>query len=88
VAFEMPIFAPALVYSAAEVRGWLVFSWLARNGESEGGQRLRSLLDRMAEGSLKPPAARRYQLDGALEAFTAAESAAHDAKPLLAFAER
>jgi NADPH:quinone reductase-like Zn-dependent oxidoreductase len=86
-AFEMPIFAPALIYSSAEVRGWLIFSWLARKGVSEGSQTLRSLLDRMAEGSLKPPAARRYHVDRALEAFTAAESAAHDAKPLLAFAE-
>jgi NADPH2:quinone reductase len=87
-AFEMPIFAPALIYSSAEVRGWLIFAWLARKGVSEGSQTLRSLLDRMAEGTLKPPAARRYPVDRALEAFTAAESAAHDAKPLLAFAKR
>jgi NADPH2:quinone reductase len=86
-AFEMPIFAPALVYSSAEVRGWLVFSWLARKGVIEGSEVLRRLLDSMAEGSLKLPAARRYPLDRAFEAFTAAESAAHDAKPLLAFAQ-
>jgi NADPH:quinone reductase-like Zn-dependent oxidoreductase len=86
-AFEMPIFAPALVYSGAEVRGWFLFSWLARKGVSEGSQALRSLLDRMAAGSLKPPAARRYHVDRALEAFTAAERAAHDAKPMLAFGE-
>lgn len=86
-AFEMPIFAPALVYSSAEVRGWLIFSWLARKGVNEGSQTLRSLLDRMADGTLKPQAARRYHVDHALEAFTAAESAAHDAKPLLAFVE-
>jgi NADPH2:quinone reductase len=86
-AFEMPIFAPALVYSSAEVRGWFLFSWLARKGVSEGSQALRSLLDRMAAGSLKPPAARRYHVDRVFEAFAAAERAAHDAKPLLAFAE-
>ncbi|WP_368715100.1 zinc-binding dehydrogenase [Paraburkholderia sp. BR10954] len=83
----MPIFAPALVYSAAEVRGWFIFSWLARKGASEGGQVLRSLLDGIARGTLKPPATRRYPLDRAPEAFAAAESSAHDAKPLLAFAE-
>ncbi|MFM0341575.1 zinc-dependent alcohol dehydrogenase family protein [Paraburkholderia fungorum] len=87
-AFEMPIFAPALIYSSAEVRGWLIFSWLARKGVSEGSAALCGLLDRMAAGSLKPPAARRYHVDRALEAFAAAERAAHDAKPLLAFAER
>jgi NADPH2:quinone reductase len=86
-AFEMPIFAPALVYSSAEVRGWMLFSWLARKGVSEGSQALRGLLDRMAAGILKPPAARRYHFDRAHEAFTAAERAAHDAKPLLTFAE-
>ncbi|RKT14062.1 NADPH:quinone reductase-like Zn-dependent oxidoreductase [Paraburkholderia sp. RAU2J] len=87
-AFEMPIFAPALVYSAAEVRGWFIFSWLARKGVNEGSQTLRSLLDRIANGSLKPPAAHCYRLDRARDAFTAAERAAHDAKPLLVFAER
>jgi NADPH2:quinone reductase len=86
VAFEMPIFAPALVYSAAEVRGWFLYSWLARKGAHEGGQALRSLLERMAAGNLKPPAARRYAIDRAFEAFTATERAAHDAKPLLEFA--
>jgi NADPH:quinone reductase-like Zn-dependent oxidoreductase len=35
----------------------------------------------------EPPAARRYHLDDALEAFTAAERAGEDAKPLLAFAQ-
>jgi NADPH2:quinone reductase len=69
------------------VRGWLIFSWLARKGVSEGSHALRGLLDRMAAGSLKPPAAHRYHVDRALDAFTAAERAAHDAKPLLAFAE-
>jgi NADPH2:quinone reductase len=54
---------------------------------SEGSQALRSLLDRMAAGSLKPPTARRYHVDRALEAFTAAERSAHDAKPLLTFVE-
>ncbi|HEX7913193.1 MAG TPA: zinc-dependent alcohol dehydrogenase family protein [Paraburkholderia sp.] len=87
-AFEMPIFAPALVYSAAEVRGWFIFSWLARKGVNESSRTLRGLLDRMAEGTLKPPAARRYSLDRAHDTFAAAESAAHDAKPLLAFADR
>jgi NADPH2:quinone reductase len=87
-AFEMPVFAPALVYSAAEVRGWFIFSWLARKGMMEGSQTLRSLLDRMADGTLEPPAAQRYSFDRAHEAFAAAESAAHGTKPLLAFTEQ
>ncbi|MCP3727495.1 zinc-dependent alcohol dehydrogenase family protein [Paraburkholderia sp. CNPSo 3272] len=84
-AFEMPIFAPALVYSAAEVRGWFIFSWLASKGVTESSQTLRNLLDRMAEGTLKPPPAQRYRFDRAYEAFAAVESAARDTKPLLAF---
>ena len=87
-AFEMPVFAPALVYSSAEVRGWLIFSWLARQGVNEGSRMLRTLLDLMAEGRLKPPAAHRYHIDDALEAFAAAERAGHDAKPLLVFSQR
>lgn len=86
-AFEMPVFAPALVYSSTEVRGWLIYSWLTRQGVSEGSRMLRSLLDLMAEGRLQPPAAHRYHLDDARDAFTAAERAGHDAKPLLAFAQ-
>nr|WP_236597320.1 zinc-binding dehydrogenase [Paraburkholderia kirstenboschensis] len=86
--FEMPVFAPALVYSAAEVRGWFIFSWRARNAASESSRTLSSLLDRMAEGTLKPPVACRYGVDRAHEAFAAAESAAHDARPLPAFAQR
>jgi NADPH2:quinone reductase len=86
--FEMPIFAPALIYSSVEVRGWLIFSWLARQGVTESVRTLRGLLDRMADGSLRPPAARRYSVVSARDAFADAESAAHDAKPLLAFAER
>lgn len=86
-AFEMPVFAPALVYSSTEVRGWFIYSWLARLGVNEGSRMLRSLLDLMVEGRLTPPTARRYHVDDALEAFTAAEHAGHDAKPLLAFAQ-
>ncbi|WP_322616857.1 zinc-dependent alcohol dehydrogenase family protein [Pseudomonas sp. BIC9C] len=87
-AFEMPVFAPALIYSSAEVRGWLIFSWLARKGLDESSQALRNLLDSIAVGCLKPPATERYSVDRAFEAFTAAESTAHDAKPLLVFAQR
>ena len=86
-AFEMPVFAPALIYSSVEVRGWFIYSWLARQGVSEGSRMLRGLLDLMAEGRLKPPAARRYHVDNVLEAFTAAERAGHDAKALLTFAQ-
>ncbi|MBN3789189.1 zinc-dependent alcohol dehydrogenase family protein [Burkholderia sp. Ac-20353] len=85
-AFEMPIFAPALVYSAAEIRGWFLYVWLARKSVSESGHALRALLDQMAAGRLKPPAARHYTIDQAFDAFAATERAAHDVKPLLAFA--
>ncbi|MEC5406542.1 zinc-dependent alcohol dehydrogenase family protein [Paraburkholderia sp. MPAMCS5] len=86
-AFEMPIFAPALVYSGAEVRGWFLYFWLQRKTVLESGEVLRSLLEQMAAGRLKPSAARRYPLDRAFEAFSDTERTAHDAKPLLAFAQ-
>jgi NADPH2:quinone reductase len=86
-AFEMPVFAPALIYSSTEVRGWLIYSWLERQGVDEGGRILRSLLDLIAQGRLKPPAGQRYHLDDAFVAFTAAEDTGRDAKPLLEFAQ-
>lgn len=84
-AFEMPIFAPALIYSGAEVRGWFLYVWLASQSVQESGKVLGSLLDEMAAGRLKPPAGRRYPIDRASDAFADAESVAHDAKPLLTF---
>jgi NADPH2:quinone reductase len=86
-AFEMPLFAPALIYSSAELRGFLIYSWLAGQGVAEGGRILRDLLDLIAEGRLKPSAARRYRLDDAFEAFKAAEDSGHEDKALLEFAQ-
>jgi hypothetical protein len=84
----MPIFAPALVYSGAEVRGWFLYSWLARKGVSEGSQAAVQCARSHGRGQLEAAgSARRYHGDRALGAFTAAEHTAHDAKPLLAFAE-
>jgi len=86
-AFEMPVFAPAMIYSSAEVRGWLIFTWLTRQGVAEGARILRNLLELIAEGRLKPPPAQRYPLAQAFEACEAAERMGNDAKSLLAFAQ-
>jgi NADPH2:quinone reductase len=85
-AFEMPVFAPALIYSSTEVRGWLIYTWLTRQGVSAGCRILRNLLNLIAEGRLTPPAAHRYHVDDAFEAFAAAERVGTDTKPLLSFA--
>ncbi|MGT2477483.1 zinc-binding dehydrogenase [Paraburkholderia terrae] len=87
VAFEMPVFARRSSIQVLRCATGSSSRGLHARG-SEGSQTLSSLLDRMAEGSVKPPPARCYHVDRAHEAFTAAESVAHDAKPLLAFAER
>jgi NADPH2:quinone reductase len=84
-AFEMPVFAPALIYSSTEVHGWLIYTWLMRQGVGAGSRMLSNLLKLIADGRLKPPSAERYSLDDAHAAFAAAEQAGHDAKPLLAF---
>ena len=58
-AFELPLFAPALIYSAATVQGWFLFHWLASHPLSEGRSALRGVLERLASGVLRLPPALR-----------------------------
>lgn len=69
------------------MRGRFVHPWLARHGVDEGARILHSLLDLIADGRLKPPAAQRYRFDDGAQAFTAAEGTGLDAKPLLSFSQ-
>ncbi len=54
-AFEMPIFAPRLIYSASSVQGWFLFHWLNITPVAETSAALRSVLDRLATGQLRLP---------------------------------
>ena len=85
-AFEMPIFAPGLVYSAATVQGWFLFRWLAASPLPRCVSVLRNVLDRLASGAIRLPPARRYSTVQINEALRDAEASARDGKPLLDFA--
>ncbi len=84
-AFEMPLFAPRLIYSAATVQGWFLFHWLALTPLAEGVSALCGVLDRLASGALRLPPAARYPLSKIDKALSEAEATARDGKPLLDF---
>ena len=84
-AFEMPIFAPRLIYSAAQVQGWFLYHWLAQNELSKGAKALADMLGLMANGSLKLPAATRYPFEQVQDAMKATDGAGRAGKPLLDF---
>jgi len=84
-AFEMPIFAPRLVYSAATVQGWYLFHWLDTAPLSECADVLCKVLDRLSSGVLKLAPAALYNPSQFCDALRDAEATARDAKPLLDF---
>ncbi len=85
-AFEMPIFAPRLVYNAATVRGWYLFHWLDVTPLPDCVSTVGTVLDRMASGALRLPSAARYRPSQIKTALAEAEASAREGKPLLDFA--
>jgi NADPH2:quinone reductase len=82
-AFEMPIFAPRLVYSAAQIHGWFLYHWFAQNELSEAAVAQESILKLMANGSLKLPACVKYSIDRVQDALKATDGLNREGKPLL-----
>jgi NADPH2:quinone reductase len=60
-AFEMPVFAPRLIYSAATVQGWYLLHWLEVTPLAESRAIFAKVIDRLASGSLRLPPAKRYR---------------------------
>jgi hypothetical protein len=61
-AFEIPVFAPMLIYSAAAVQGWYLPHWLEVTPVADRGAIFAKILDRLASGALRlPPAKHRPQ---------------------------
>ena len=85
-AFEMPIFAPGLIYRAATVQGWFLFHWLAATPMPQCVSVLRIVLDRLASGAIRLPPARCYSTSQVSAALRDAELSGRDGKPLLDFA--
>jgi NADPH2:quinone reductase len=84
-AFEMPLFAPRLIYGAASVQGWFQPHWFDTRPLSECVQTVKTVLDRLASGALRLPPATRHNPSQIGAALRDAEASARDGKPLLDF---
>lgn len=84
-AFEMPLFAPRLIYAAASVRGWWLFHWLATRPLAEAAEALRAVLARLASGAMSLPPATAYPLSAVDDAMREAEAMGRGGKSLLDF---
>src|SRR5260370_12109942 len=82
-AFEMPVFAPRLIYSAAAVQGWYLLHWLEVTPLAESGAISAEVLDRLASGALRLPPAKRYRPQNIADALRDADGAPPEGKPLL-----
>jgi NADPH:quinone reductase-like Zn-dependent oxidoreductase len=82
-AFEMPIFAPRLIYSAAQIQGWFLYQWFAQKELREAAVAQESILKLMASGSMKLPACVKYPIGRLQDALKATDGVNRDGKPLL-----
>jgi NADPH2:quinone reductase len=82
-AFEMPVFAPRLIYSAAAVQGWYLIHWLEVTPLADFGAIRAKVLDRLASGGLRLPSAKRHRPQNIADALRAADGAPREGKPLL-----
>lgn len=83
--FNMPIFAPALIYSTATVRGWWLPRWVSSQPLAAVRSAASDLLTLLSNGALTPPATVRYSLKDFQEAVRLADGEAGQQKVLLDF---
>jgi len=86
-AFEMPVFAPRLIYNAAVVQGWYLLHWFEVTPFAECRAILSRVLDRLASGALRLPPAKRHRPQNIADALRDADGAPREGKPLLDFSE-
>jgi len=82
-AFEMPVFAPRLIYSAALVQGWYLLHWFDVTPLAECRAIFARVLDRLASGVLRLPPAKRHRPQNIADALRDADGAPREGKPLL-----
>jgi NADPH2:quinone reductase len=82
-AFEMPVFAPGLIYSAAAVQGWYLLHWLEVTPLADCGAIFAKVLDRLASGALRLPPAKRHRPRNIADSLRDADGAPREGKPLL-----
>lgn len=84
-AFQMPLYAPQLIYKAATVQGWYLFHWLATTRLDEARGALERALQLLASRKLCLPAAVRFPAEQARTAIDATEAGTQREKVLLDF---
>ena len=77
-AFEMPVSAPRLIYSAAVVQGWYLLHWFEVTPFAESRAILSRVLDRLASGALCLPPAKRHRPLNIADALRDADGAPRD----------
>src|SRR6266446_5845998 len=82
-AFEMPLFAPRLIYSAVAVQGWYLLHWLEVTPLADCGAIFAKVLDRLASGALRLPPAKRYRPQKIADALRDADGTPREGKLLL-----
>jgi len=82
-AFEMPVFAPRLIYGAAAVRGWYLLHWLEVTPLADCRAIFAEVLDRLASGALRLPPAKRYRPEKIADALRDADATRREGKPLV-----
>ena len=82
-AFEMPVFAPRLIYNAGAVQGWYLLRWLEVTPLAECSAIFAKVLDRLASGALRLLPAKRHRPQNIADALRAADGAPREGKPLL-----
>lgn len=83
--FNMPLFAPRLIYSTATVRGWWLPLWATAQPLADLRKATSELLKMLSNGALTPPATVRYSIRDFLEAVDLADGEAGQQKVLLNF---
>ncbi|MDT7657744.1 MAG: hypothetical protein QOF38_2459 [Pseudonocardiales bacterium] len=83
-AFEMPVFAPKMIYRGTRVEGWFLFHWLETTPLAESVNVVSTVLDRLNSGALRLPPAVRYKPSDIATAVADADGGSSTAnKPVL-----
>lgn len=85
-AFEMPIFAPRMIYRTATLQGWFLFHWFESQPMAESVSSLAGVLEMMRTRSLQlPPAVRFSPTDELTDALVFTEASGTPGKAILDF---
>jgi NADPH2:quinone reductase len=82
-AFEMPLFAPRLIYGSVAVQGWYSLHWLEVTPLADSAAIFAKVLDRLASGVLRLPPVKRHRPQNIADALRDADGTKREGKPLL-----